>query len=106
MRSVTQEISKVRFNALLTPANQTILLNYGIQPANRLLSLTEYPVALAIRNASADAVAPPPALTRDDVYATLTTMLNQVVFGTQTPADAVTATDSQLRLLLKGTTTP
>jgi len=98
--------TRTLLNALLTPANQTILLNYGIQPANRLLSLTEYPVALAIRNASADAVAPPPALTRDDVYAALNTMLNQVVFGTQTPADAITATDSQLRLLLKGTTKP
>lgn len=93
-------------NALLTPANQTILLNYGIQPANRLLSLTEYPVALAIRNASADAVAPLPALTRYDVYAALNTMLNQVAFGTQTPTDAVTATDKQLRILLKGTTAP
>jgi predicted solute-binding protein len=85
---------------------QTILLDYGIQPANRLLSLADHPVALAIQTASADAVAPPRALTRDDVYATLTTMLNQVVFGTQTPADAVTATDAQLRLLLEGTTAP
>ena len=98
--------TRTLLNALLTPANQTILLNNGIQPANRLLSLTEYPVALAIRNASADAVAPPPALTRYDVYAALSTMLNQVVFGTQTPADAVTATDSQLHILLKGKSTP
>jgi maltose-binding protein MalE len=98
--------TRTLLNALLTQANQTILLDYGIQPANRLLSLADHPVALAIQTASADAVAPPRALTRDDVYATLTTMLNQVVFGTQTPADAVTATDAQLRLLLEGTTAP
>ncbi|MCX6015206.1 MAG: hypothetical protein NT020_06415 [Chloroflexales bacterium] len=63
-------------------------------------------MALAIRTASADAVAPPAALTRYDVYAALNTMLNQVVFGTQTPADAITTTDAQLRILLEGTTTP
>ena len=83
-----------------------MLRDYGMQPANRLLSLSDSPLALAIQTASADAVAPPLALTRDDVYATLTTMLNQVVFGTQTPADAVTATDAQLRILLEGTTAP
>ncbi len=98
--------TRTLLNALLTQANQTILLDYGIQPANRLLSLTDHPVALAIRTASADAVAPPAALTRYDVYAALNTMLNQVVFGTQTPADAITTTDAQLRILLEGTTTP
>jgi len=98
--------TRTLLNALLTPTYQTMLRDYGLQPTNRLLSLSDTPVALAIRTASADAVAPPLALTRDDVYATLTTMLDQVVFGTLTPADAITATDSQLRLLLKGTTTP
>jgi hypothetical protein len=98
--------TRTLLNALLTQANQAILRDYGIQPANRLLSLADHPVALAIRTASADAVAPPVALTRDDVYAALSTMLNQVVFGTQIPADAITATDAQLRILLEGTTAP
>jgi ABC-type glycerol-3-phosphate transport system substrate-binding protein len=98
--------TRTLLNGLLTPTYQTMLRDYGLQPANRLLSLNDVPVALAIRAASADAVAPPLALTRDDVYAALSTMLNQVVFGTQTPADAITATDSQLRLLLKGTNAP
>ncbi len=98
--------TRTLLNALLTPTYQAMLRDYGIQPANRLLSLSDSPLALAIQTASADAVAPPRALTRDDVYVTLTTMLNQVVFGTQTPADAVTATDAQLRILLEGTTAP
>lgn len=98
--------TRTLLNALLAPANQRVLLEYGIQPANRQLSLTDYPVALAIRTASADAIAPPYALTRYDVYTALSTMVDQVVFGTQTAADAVTATDNQLRILLKGISAP
>jgi len=34
------------------------------------------------------------------------TMIHQVVVGTQSPADAITAADQQIRLLIEGSQTP
>jgi hypothetical protein len=43
---------------------------------------------------------------RADVYTILRTMMTQVMIGTQTPADAVTLADQQLRQLLVESDTP
>jgi len=82
------------------------LLGYGLQPVNRQLSLADTPHGLAIQNAAVHAVQPHPALMRYDVYAVLRTMVRQVVVGAQSPADAITTADQQIRLLIEGSPTP
>lgn len=97
---------RLLLNGMMTPAMQQQLLADGFQPVNRQLALTDHPNAMAIRLAAADAVAPPPVLMRYDVYAVVRTMVHQVVVGAQTPRDAISSADQQLRTLLEGTRAP
>lgn len=98
--------SRQLLNGLMSIPIQQQLATYGIQPVHRQLSLADQPNALAIREAVREAVAPPAVLMRYDVYAVLRTMVQQVVVGAQTPNDAVTSADQQLRSLIKGSRTP
>lgn len=98
--------SRQLLNALISSDIQQQLLGYGFQPVNRQLALADTPNALAIQNAATHAVTPHPALMRYDVYAVIRTMIHQVVVGTQSPADAITAADQQIRLLIEGSQTP
>lgn len=98
--------SRQLLNGLMSPHIQRQLLADGFQPVHRQLPLTDQPNAVAIRLAAADAVAPPRALMRYDVYAVLRTMVHQVVVGAQTPRDAISSADQQLRTLVEGTRAP
>ncbi|MFN5675996.1 MAG: extracellular solute-binding protein [Roseiflexaceae bacterium] len=98
--------SRQLLNALISTDIQQQLLGYGLQPVNRQLSLADTPHGLAIQNAAVHAVQPHPALMRYDVYAVLRTMVRQVVVGAQSPADAITTADQQIRLLIEGSPTP
>jgi maltose-binding protein MalE len=100
------EAARILLNTLIQTDAQQRLLNSGLQPVNRLLSLDDYPIAANIREAALQAIAPPSALLRYDVHAVLRTMITQVVVGAQSPADAVTTADQQLRQLLEGNLTP
>lgn len=100
------EAARILLNTLIQTDAQQRLLNSGLQPVNRLLRLDDYPIAANIREAALQAMAPPSALLRYDVHAVLRTMITQVVVGAQSPADAVTTADQQLRQLLEGNMTP
>ncbi len=100
------EAARIVLNTLIQDDAQQRLLSNGMQPVNRLVDVSEYPAALSIRNAALTAIASPPALLRYDVHAILRTMITQVVVGAQSPADAVTTADQQLRQLLEGNNAP
>lgn len=100
------EAARILLNTLIQTDAQQRLLNSGLQPVNRLVSLDEDPIATNIREAALQAIAPPSALLRYDVHAVLRAMITQVVVGAQSPADAVTTADQQLRQLLEGNITP
>ena len=100
------EAARVLLNTLIqNDAQQRLLIN-GIQPVSRLINLSDNVAATTIRAAAVHATAPPSELLRYDVHAILRTMISQVVIGAQSPADAVTAADQQLRQLLEGSSTP
>lgn len=100
------EAARILLNTLIQNDAQQRLLNNGIQPVNRLINLNDNPSAISIREAALQSISPPSALLRYDVHAVLRAMITQVVVGAQTPADAVTTADQQLRQLLEGNTTP
>lgn len=106
LSSAEVEAARILLNTLIQNDAQLRLLNNGLQPVNRLVKLDDYPTAVSIRNAALQASAPPSALLRYDVHAVLRAMMTQVVVGAQTPADAVTTADQQLRQLIEGNTTP
>ncbi len=93
-------------NGLVTPDSQEFLRDAGIQPSNGRVDLDAHPILHATAAAAEHAEAAPVALLRSDVYAILRTMMTQVMIGTQTPSDAVTAADQQLRQLLAESNTP
>lgn len=100
------EAARIVLNTLIQNDAQQRLLNSGLQPVNRLVNVDDYPAAVSIRDAATRAVAPPQALLRYDVHAVLRAMITQVVVGAQSPADAVTTAEQQLRQLLEGNDTP
>jgi maltose-binding protein MalE len=93
-------------NELITIESQQQFRDAGIQPVNQLVDVRNTPILQATQQAAAQAVAPPVAMLRADVYTILRTMMTQVMIGTQTPADAVTLADQQLRQLLVESDTP
>lgn len=100
------EAARIVINSLIQQDVQQRLLSNGMQPVNRLVDIRDYPVADSIRMAAINAQTPPSALLRYDVHTILRAMVTQVVVGAQSPADAVTTADQQLRQLLEGTNAP
>jgi maltose-binding protein MalE len=96
----------VLLNELINLESQQQFRDAGIQPVNQLVDVQNTPILQATQQAAAQAVAPPVAILRADVYAIVRTMMTQVMIGTQTPADAVTLADQQLRQLLVESDTP
>ncbi|MBM4413206.1 MAG: extracellular solute-binding protein [Chloroflexi bacterium] len=100
------EAARILLNTLIQNDAQQRLLNSGIQPVNRLVDITQHTAATNIRDAAIQANAPPSTLLRYDVHAVLRSMITQVVVGAQSPSDAVTTADQQLRQLIEGSSTP
>lgn len=100
------EAARILLNTLIQTDAQQRLLTYGIQPVNRLVDLGTNSAAISIRAAASQATTPPSVLLRYDVHTILRAMITQVVVGAQSPADAVTTADQQLRQLIEGNTTP
>jgi len=100
------DAARLLLNELINLEGQQQFRDAGIQPVNQLVDVQNTPILQATQQAAAQAVAPPVAVLRADVYAILRTMMTQVMIGTQTPADAVTLADQQLRQLLVESDTP
>lgn len=98
--------ARLLLNDIINLESQQQFRDAGLQPVNQLVDLRTSPILQATQQAAAQAVAPPIAVLRADVYAVLRTMMTQVMIGTQTPADAVTLADQQLRQILGESDTP
>ncbi len=93
-------------DGLLSTERQQVLAQNGIQPVNRTIDTTNLPTVLAIQAATANAVAAPPELLRYDVQRVIQSAIRKVLAGVDTPTDAVTTADSQLRAIVEGTNQP